>query len=129
MTPSALLTHAELLIAGATIIGIAKSWYNGTIGEALEAITSIGEIQQKVDHIEAKQEEMAEQQDLMADGVVALSVSQNRDGEEVDTERLIEQLHDGRGVQVFLDTSRPTNPYNGSYDVEDEAEEVRESDD
>jgi dihydroxyacetone kinase-like predicted kinase len=129
MTPSALLTHAELLIAGATLAGIAKSWYNGTIGDALEAIGSIGSIEQKVDHIEERQEQMAQQQDKMVDGVVALSISQEREGAEVDTDQLIQELRDGRGVQIFLENREPQNPYASGWDVEDEREEVRENDD
>lgn len=130
MTPSGLLVHAELFLAGAAILGVAKSWYNGTIGEALEAITSIGEIREKVEHIEEEQNRMAEQQDKMVDGVVALSVSQEREGAEVDTQELIDQLRDGRGVQVFLDSGPPSNPYTrDSWDVEDEEREVREGGD
>ncbi len=126
MTPSALLTHAELIIAGATLLGIGKSWYNGTIGEALEAVASVGEIKEKVGHIEQRQENMAQQQDKMANGVVALSISQQREGAEVDTDQLIQELRDGRGVQVFLENREPQNPYASGWDTEDEEEEVRE---
>lgn len=126
MTPSSLLTHAELVIAVATLLGIAKSWYNGTIGDVLEALGSISQIDRKLDHIEDRQESMAQQQDRMIDGVVALSISQEREGARVDTDQLIDELRDGRGVQVFLENHEPSKPYVGGWDAEDEEEEAAE---
>lgn len=102
MTASSFLLYTNLVIACMTVLALGRSWYSGSIGKAIASMEKIDSVDEKVDHIEQNQKEMAEKQEKMVDGVVALSISQQREGAEVDINELLGQLRDGRGVQVFL---------------------------
>jgi len=97
VTPDQLLSWMQLGVAVATLLGFGKSWFNGTVRAALDAVERIPSIESKVD-------DQAEEMKDTRDAVIALSYGQQHDSVEVDPRDLSEKLRDDddRGPEQFL---------------------------
>jgi len=102
MTPAQLLSWVQLAVAILTLLGLAKSWFNGTVRAALDAVERIPSIERKVD-------DQAEEMKDTRDAVIALSYGQQHDSVEVDPRDLSEKLQDAddRGPEQFLQDREP----------------------
>jgi hypothetical protein len=85
VTPDQLLSWAQLGVAVATLVGFLKSWLNGAVRDALDAVERIPSIEQKVD------EQAVEMRDTR-DAVIALSYSQQHESVEIDPRELSGKL-------------------------------------
>lgn len=108
------LVRMELIVAGLTLAVAAKSAYNGHVRGLVDNIYTIESLEQKVDHIE-------ERQDEMIDGIVAVSIAESEENYSVDADRLAEQLNEGSYRSYLERDGRSPYP-----DVEDEELEVSE---
>lgn len=114
---AAVLTRLDVVVAAIAILGALKTAYNGTLRRMIRNIGMIPSLKNDVD-------EMAEKQEQMIDGMVALSVAESHEETTVDTDRLAQELRNGQSYRVYLERGgRPSNPYTN---VEDEMEEVHE---
>lgn len=110
---SAALPVAQLLVAiGAVLAGL-HSFYRGTLGEFVDYIRMIPKIDEKVDHVEDRQEDMS-------DAIVLLGHAATRDGIEPDPESLEQDLRDGdTGPSRYARKGF----YRGGGETEDEQED------
>jgi len=83
-----LLLRLEILLALGGLAGAAKSAYNGWVRRhILSPLDRIEHISEQVDQVEGNQQEMAAQQELLTDAVVALGESHEQDEREFDVDR------------------------------------------
>lgn len=113
------LTRVEVLLALVGLAGAAKSAYNGTIRGLVDNIRQIPEVADRVDR-------MADKQEQMVDGMVALSVAESDEETTIDTDQLANDLRDGQSYRVYLNRDSPRNPYAETEDEEQLGPEVPE---
>lgn len=77
-----LLLRAELILVVMGILGAIKSTYNGWVKRnILTPLGRIEEVDDRTQSIEAKQDKLAERQDVLTDAVAALGESHEEDEE------------------------------------------------
>jgi len=113
------LTRMEVVLAGLALLGAAKSAYNGTLRGLVDNIRQIPEVADRVDA-------MADKQEQMVDGMVALSVAESDEETSIDTDQLANDLRDGQSYRVYLNRDQPRNPYAETEDEEELGPEVPE---
>ena len=125
-----LLLRVEVFLALAAALAVLKSFYNGVIHRALEAIEMVPEIQEQVRHIDEEQDELIEKQEDQLDAILAIAIARGEDRLSIKTDRLIQNLRNDEGSERFLRDD--PDPYrHGKYsnytddrvDVRDESEE------
>lgn len=102
MGPGQVLPWIQLVIAVATIAGIAVSVYRGTLGQLVDYIKEIPTIKEHVVDVAETQDEIKSRQDDLADGMVAVSLAHRRDDVEPDPDAMAERLNADRGPGQFL---------------------------
>lgn len=105
------LTRLDVIVAMLAIASAAKSAYNGHLSTVYQNIKQLPVIADKVESIADRQEKMIE-------GLVALSVAESDEEATVDTDRLAADLRDGESYRVYLE--RDMNGQSPFADVEDE---------
>jgi len=106
-----ILTRLDVVLAALAVLSALKSGYNGTARSLINNIKQIPQVADRVDRIGDKQEKMV-------DGLIAVSVAQEKDDAEVDTGELTDRLREGESYRVFLER----NGRSGEFSEEDPEE-------
>lgn len=104
------LTRLDVAVALIAILGALKSGYNGHVRKLVRNIYAIGDVKEKVDHMEQRQEKLI-------DGVVAVSVAESKEDVSVDTDELAQNLR-GQSYRLYLQRDGRSNPYAEAEDEE-----------
>ena len=116
---TAVLTHAEIIVAVLAILSALKSAYNGWIRSLVNDIKMIPEIHEN-------QEEMRETQTRLVDATIALSIAEKDDGREVDPDEIEQALRDNGSARDYLQKARTnSSPYTDYENEEEIPEEER----
>lgn len=105
------LTRLDVVVAAIAILGGVKSAYNGHVRRLVKNIYMVGEVKERVAHMEQRQEDMI-------DGIVAVSVAESEDNVSVNTDTLAENLR-GQSYRLYLEQEQPRNPYAQPEDEEE----------
>lgn len=115
-----LLLRVEVFLALAAALAVLKSFYNGVIHRALEAIGMVPEIQEQVRHIDEEQDKLIEKQEDQLDAILAVAIAQGEDRLSIETDRLIQSLRNDEGSERFLrDDPDPYRYGEYSYHTDD----------
>lgn len=87
MAASAALPYFEIAVAVAVLLGAVHSVYRGTLGEMIDNIRRIPNVEKKVGEVEDKQEDMS-------DAIVLIGHAATTDGIEPDPKALERDLRD-----------------------------------
>jgi len=99
-----LLLRMELVVAALAVLGALKSAYNGWISDhVLGPLDQIQEVADRTERLEETQEEMADQQEVLTDAVIALGSSHGQPDREFDVDTFRQEVDRTDGSENLLD--------------------------